>query len=259
MYWKRLFKPHILDRGYGYYQEKMIKVQKLVYDADEKMIRDYMTSILMNDDKLLTRFSIMLQEDINGDNINMYISQIDDIACRYLGLDGFIDYYRAGDFISELEDIYDNDVRYIISKGKYMKAFNIINYIFMLIGDIDMDDSDGGIGILADKTYEIWLELLHKVNDKDKQNMYEWFITHLNGVIIDYLEDYIERILIEEFKEQEYLEPKLIMIESKLKELVVDVENPSWNKEYMIGKWVTRYIDLLENYQYKLENIEKLY
>lgn len=80
-----------------------------------------------------------------------------------MGREHFINYYAAGDFISELEDIYNTDVHRMIDNGQYMGAFELMNYIFVLVGDVDMGDSDGGTGMLADRTYQSWIELLAKV------------------------------------------------------------------------------------------------
>ncbi len=39
--------------------------------------------------------------------------------------------------------------------------------------------------------------------------MFIWFTTHMDGSVIDYLEEYIEQIIMEEFKEPEYEQDKL--------------------------------------------------
>lgn len=60
------------------------------------------------------------------------------------------------------------------------------------------DDSDGGTGMLADRIYQFWLELLVKVTPEDKKKMFDWFTAHLDGSIIDYLEEYIEQYVCDE-------------------------------------------------------------
>lgn len=96
---------------------------------------------------------------------------MDIIARRYLGRNQFINYYEAQGFISELEDIIDEDVRRMIDNKDYQCAFNLMNYIFTTIGEVDMDDSDGGTGMLADRIYQLWLELLSKGNTGKKKNV----------------------------------------------------------------------------------------
>ena len=61
----------------------------------------------------------------------------------------------------------------MIDNGNYLSAFEIMNYIFVLIGGVDMDDSDGGTGMLADRIYQLWIELLSKVSPEDKDKMFK--------------------------------------------------------------------------------------
>ena len=105
----------------------------------------------------------------------------------------------------------------MIDTEQYMMAFELINYIFTLVGNADMDDSDGSTAEIAEQTYELWLELLQKVNTKEKQEMFQWFITHLNGSMMDYFEEYIEDIIMEEFTEDKYLLQKLDFTEEMIK------------------------------------------
>lgn len=56
----------------------------------------------------------------------------------------------------------------MIDNEQYMSAFELMNYIFVLVGDVDMDDSDGGIGMLVAQIHQLWLELLLILNSMSK-------------------------------------------------------------------------------------------
>lgn len=62
---------------------------------------------------------------------------------------------------------------------------------FYEIGNRDIDDSDGGTSFVADNCYEYWQTILQECNDKEKENMFQWFQDHQENYVIDYLEDYI--------------------------------------------------------------------
>lgn len=79
----------------------------------------------------------------------------------------------------------------MIDQGQYMSAFELTNYVFINVGSVDMDDSDGYIGIFADQTYELWTEILSKAREEDKLKTFQWFIAHVNGRVLDFLEDYL--------------------------------------------------------------------
>ena len=219
-------------------------------------MRSFLVSVLTEDEKLLLRFHGIVNKQVTKENIKNYIRQIDVIANRYLGRNHFISYYEADGFISELEDIIDEDVRRMIDNGNYLCAFEVMNYIFVLIGDVDMDDSDGGTGMLADRIYQLWLELLVKVTPEDKKKMFDWFTAHLDGSVIDYLEEYIEQIIMDEFEEKEYEQEKLDFIEEMIARS--EKKDSDWSRDYGVGKWAVKYLEMLKVKKASEEQIEEI-
>lgn len=226
------------------HNKKLNAVRNLVADAENEVVRSFLADVLAEDEKLLLRFYGVINKQVTQEDIERYIRQVDVIANRYLGREGFIGYYKANDFISELEDMIDEDVRRMIDNENYISAFKLMNYIYTLMGNVDMDDSDGGTGMLADRIYQLWLELLPKVNPQDKQKMFQWFTTHLDGSIIDYLEEYIEQIIMEEFKEKEYAQAKLFFVEEMINKS--EEKDSDWSRDYSVGKWAVRYLEMLD-------------
>lgn len=138
--------------------------------------------------------------------------------------------------------------------GCYMEAFELTSHIFVTVGNVDMDDSNGGTGILADSCYTIWNEILKKSDEKVGKAMYDWFITHLNGFIIDYMEDYIERILMDGFTEDRYLEAKLDFTAQKAMEIRNDSD--SWSGSYHASQWALRHILIMKDMGKSWSDIE---
>ncbi|MCI5494664.1 MAG: SWIM zinc finger family protein [Lachnospiraceae bacterium] len=250
---KALFQPADTINSY---KKKVSTIEELVSGATEEIVRSFLVDVIAEDEKLLLRFHNTLNKQVTNEDVNNYIRQVDIIADRYLGRNRFINYYEAGDFISELEDIIDKDVRQMIDNGSYLSAFQVMNYIFVLIGDVDMDDSDGGTGMLADRIYQLWLELLVKVNVKEKKKMFDWFTSHLDGSVIDYLEEYIEQILMGEFDEEEYAQAKLDFIEDMIARS--ERKDSEWSRDYAVGKWAVRYLELLKEKSTSDEQIKEI-
>lgn len=238
------------------YKKKMTAVEELVGGANEEDVRLFLTAVLAEDEKLLLRFHNTINKQVTRDDINYYIRQVDLIADRYLGRNHFISYYEADSFISELEEIIDEDVRRMIDNGNYLSAFEVMNYIFVLIGDVDMDDSDGGTGMLADRIYQLWLELLVKVSLEEKRKMFDWFTSHLDGSVIDYLEEYIEQIIMGEFEEKEYEQTKLDFIEDMIARS--ERKDSDWSRDYGVGKWAVRYLEMLQEKKASDEQIKEV-
>ncbi|MBQ2980700.1 MAG: SWIM zinc finger family protein [Lachnospiraceae bacterium] len=226
------------------YKKKVSAVEELVSGAEEKVVRSFLVTVLAEDEKLLLRFHNTINKQVTREDIDNYIRQVDIIADRYLGRNRFISYYEADGFISELEEIIDEDVHRMIDNDNYLSAFEVMNYIFVLIGDVDMDDSYGGTGMLADRIYQLWLELLVKVSAEEKKKMFDWFTSHLDGSVIDYLEEYIEQIIMGEFDEKEYEQEKLDFIQKMIARS--ECKDSDWSRDYAVGKWAVRYLELLK-------------
>ena len=231
-----------------------IDIRKLVQDADINIVRNYLVSVLSEDEKLLVRFRGFLSGAETEENIGNYINRVDDIEYNYTGRDGFIDYDDAMDFIFDLEDVLNNDAKRLIEKGYHRSAFELMNHIFTVVGEADMDDSDGGIGMLATHVYKLWSELLTKADPDEKRKMFQWFMDHLDGSIVDYLEEYIERIIMEQFEESEYLPPKMKLALEKIRkyERIKD----GWSRNYYVGKWAMNYLSLLKQQNSSIDEIE---
>lgn len=210
----------------------------------------------VEDERLLSRFYNTVKKQTTNEKVHNYIKKIDDIAEYYFGKNDFINYYDADDFISELKAIVDQDVCHIVNHGNYLDAFEMVNYIFILIGNSEIDDSNGGIDMLMNSIYQIWLELLSKVSTEDKRKMFDWFIANVRGSVRYSLEECIEDIIEEGFEEKEYEQAKLTLIENMLEKM--EKGNSDWNGDYEVGKWVVRYLKILEGKESSRQQIEEV-
>lgn len=238
------------------YKKKSAAVEKLVTSAERDIVQAFLVSVLAEDKKLLLRFRNMVNKCATKEDVEDYFEQIDEIADRYLGRDHFINYYQAYDFMLELEEIIDKDVRRMIDNGSHISAFHVMNHIFVLLGNVDMDDSGGETSMLAEQIYQLWLELLTKVNAQDKRKMFIWFTTHMDGSVIDYLEEYIEQIIMEEFKEPEYEQDKLSFMEEMIEK--AEKKDSGWSGDYAVGKWTVTYLKTLEEKNAPEDQLEEI-
>ena len=238
------------------YKKKSAAVEKLVTSAERDIVQAFLVSVLAEDKKLLLRFRNMVNKCATKEDVEDYFEQIDEIADRYLGRDHFINYYQAYDFMLELEEIIDKDVRRMIDNGSHISAFHVMNHIFVLLGNVDMDDSGGETSMLAEQIYQLWLELLTKVNAQDKRKVFIWFTTHMDGSVIDYLEEYIEQIIMEEFKEPEYEQDKLSFMEEMIEK--AEKKDSGWSRDYAVGKWTVTYLKTLEEKNAPEDQLEEI-
>lgn len=219
-------------------------IRGLVEKADESVIRNFLTEILENDEKLFNRFRSILCCEIAPADMKRYKNQIDGIFRKYSGRHGFVDYYNVGPFTVELEEFLDYDVRVLVDNSQLEEAFELTNYIFLTTGNQDMDDSGGETGMLAYRCLETWQEIIDHCDMDLKRKMFRWYTGHLNSSIVDYMEDYIEQILFGEFMEDEFLAYKLEFTEKKV--CAYKSEKDSWKRGYHAGMWALKHISVMQ-------------
>lgn len=221
-----------------------INAYELVKGAEEDLVRKFLVDILKSNGALLNRFKIAVSQDISEDDIRVYKRQIDQIFRKYEGRGNFIDYYHASGFISDLYEFLCEDIRTMLDNKQYEAAFLLSTYLFVKVGNVDMDDSDGGTGMISDECQDIWFEILEEsVDERLEQKMFQWFINSLDGSVIDYMEDYIEETLFVYFKENKYMEEKLKFTDKMIKS--ASEKKDAWNSDRLVGYWVKRHLDIL--------------
>lgn len=230
-------------------------IEVVVSQADEETVRKFLMMILKTDEKLRLRFEQLISPSYSESDMKKYKKQIDHTAWSYSGREGFISYYEADGFIRELLEYLHDDVGTMIDNQCYLGAFELTNYILVTAGNVDIDDSVGGTGEVAEECYEIWLNLLEKVDSEDKRKMYQSFVNHLGGSIIDYLEDYIERILMENFLGKEFIEKKLELTNQKVGE--IENASSSYFSTYKLDKWTVWHLKLMEQNGNKWKELEE--
>ena len=218
-------------------------VEDVVAQAPEEIVRKFLAGILKEDEKLFARFKTLLSPELSSEDMKRYKKQVDATIRKYLGRENFITYREARSFIRELEEYLYKDVGAMIDNQDFLHAFELTNYIFQEVGNVDMDDSDGGTGMLAEHCVEIWTEILACADEKTEEIMYQWFVSHLDGSVIDYMEEYLEEILMNQFNGPKYLEAKLAFTEQKVQE--ARKQTDKWSVRYKATKWALQHIDLM--------------
>lgn len=234
--------------------QKQDEVLLAVEQADEAVVRSFLAEVLHRDEKLFSRFRTLINPAISKEDMQRYKKQVDATIHRYAGRGGFIEYQEAGSFVRELEEYLYHDVRTMLDNGEYQSAFELTDYIAAEAGSIDMDDSDGGTEVLADAYMEIWEEILENAGQGMKQTMFQCFIKCLEGILADYMEDCIEQVLMENFKEKEFLKKKLDYSDYRVQK-AKKVEKNSWSSDYYGGKWALYHIELMKESKEPIEDI----
>lgn len=231
-------------------------LDELVNQAEDTVVRTFLLKLLKADGQLARRFRQTVSQEVTAADLSGYKMKVDQIISEHGGWEDFIDYNEAEDFAEDLFEMLENDVQQMVDNQAYQAAFELTNYIFLALGEIDIDDSDGYTSMLASVCYEIWEQLLEAADTKLKAAMLQWFSQQIEISALDYLQDYVEDIIREYFTEPEFLEKKLQLTNKKLQEAECF---EGWQSEYLFGRWVGVHLETMEQLEKPPQEIEAIY
>lgn len=106
---------------------------------------------------------------------------------------GFIDYEEAYDYCYSLVEYLYDRVPDLLNNGLVMDAFELVCLVFQTGMEQDMDDSDGGLTMLANSCMGDWNKILEHASTEKQKEMYYWFRTeHQKGDLTQmFLDEYI--------------------------------------------------------------------
>ena len=191
--------------------EKRKKAVELVNKIPEEKVREMLVDYVLNDDSLKNTLELEYSTEIDAKQMLALKNEINDIVYSNIHR-GFVDWYHASDFTTELSCFLESKVKVLIEKNYLGQAFELTNLVFHWIGNIDIDDSDGGLEYVANDCYECWNLILQKCDKQQKEKMKKWFESHQYGYVIDFMEEYLQEFLFSEFLSD-------ALIKEKIKEL----------------------------------------
>ena len=223
-------------------QEK--SVSEFVETADIAVVKKFLISLLEEDDALFIRFKTAVTKKLTKSDMKRLKMHVDEVVARHMDRSGFIDYYAAGDYAHDIiSEVIEEDARRLIDCGDYMNAFDLLNYIFDLAINVQIDDSGGESTMIMNEISDAWEELLDKAGMEEKRDMFRWFTTRLKYFDNDWADDYLESIIMGRFEEEEFRQPKVDMIKAKIEKAAK--EQDSWGMNFELGRWLVRYLNML--------------
>lgn len=224
------------------------EVRQSVMQADEKTVKNFLTVLLQEDEKLFARFKVLVSPELSPADIQRFKNQVDALIEKWEGRYGFIEYREARGFIRGMDEFLEEDVQTMLESGQFRAAFDLTNHIFLRTSNVDMDDSDGGKGAIGFHCLEVWNEIADHADASLKKEMLEWFIDHMESQVPDYMAEYIDQVLETQFTEEPYLEWLLSITEEQAREadrICTSSEDP-WESEYLAVVRIRRHLTFLK-------------
>ena len=238
-------------------QEK--EVEEIIERISEEELRSFVKGIAAQDSEirniLMTRYAVKIDEK----QMERLKQGVDQLVWEYGDRSGYIDYRNALDFCWALENYLEDKVDTLIERKCYGQAFALTNYVFQTIGNIDIDDSDGGTSQVANACYDKWKEILENCSEEEKNEMFSWFMSHLScDYVVDYMEDYMEDFLTHEFQNREMLEKMLKDLDERIEMQTSSTDcGSTWSARYGYENNIIKRLELMERLGFSAEEIRE--
>lgn len=172
---------------------KQAAIEELINSIPPKDLKPILIEVLLANDRLKNTLKLKYHAKFTQSLMASLKKEVDNIFYEYSDDWGFIGWQSSYDFCFALIDFLDTKIPLIMERAQWNQAFDLVNYVFWKVGNVDIDDSDGGTGILSEKCYDYWEKLLGSCDEKSKSHMEKWFRkNHSSDYVIDYMQDYIQ-------------------------------------------------------------------
>lgn len=236
-------------------QKALIKV---IDKIPENEIRKIVLDLANENDSLRNYFMIKYSDNVSDEVMTKLKNEVDKIAVNNSDGYGYVNWSNASDFINELENFLDEKVDILIEKNSLKEAFELTNYVFHCVGNTDIDDSEDETSYIANRCYEYWKQILYKADEAQKQYMHKWFETHQEDYVTDYLGEYIEGFLKDEFCDDKYMREQLKQLDKIIKKYENKTDcGSTYSPYYGCENAIIKRINIMKDLCYSQVEIDK--
>lgn len=200
------------------YDGKMIPIEELIRKADREQLEALLKELASADEANENKIRVLLAGERPAEDIRDLKREADSIFHSHFGRGGYIDYYNRDGFCSELTGFLEDAAGSLTSDGQFMEAFELSTYVYVKLGNTDIDD-DGQIQMISDTCYGIWQDIVSGCSDSQRAQIRNWFEKHANdGTVVDYMKDDLKDFLEYELASRQELLAKIEGLDKIIKE-----------------------------------------
>lgn len=191
-----------------------------------------------------TRKPLSLKPKTAAKDLSGYKERIQAIRQKLEDKDQSITFDEAERLISDLTACLKETIHVLLEEGFELEAFDLSADAIKAAGLPDLGDSSESVKSFKDECLTIWRRILAQADLTEKTRIYEHLVRALDEPAFGFMGNYIEQIIMEDFKEGWFLQKKVDLTLKKADFFLLH-EDPRTADRYG-GKWAIRHIRLLE-------------
>ncbi len=119
---------------------------------------------------------------------------------------GFADWRDCGGLCMDVTEGLEGAKEGLCAENRYADLFELCNWTYVKWGNTDKDDSNGETQDFCACVYDIWETIyIEEEHGLSHERMLDIFLKHLDGRLIDYMEDGIYDFILKHFKSEDEL------------------------------------------------------
>ena len=154
--------------------ERQTSIREAIQKLDLEQAQALLIRLAERDEAVADQIRLAA-EPPSKQQLRHWEKRIDRLLSRAAGRYGYIEYDRAWDTMCELDDLLSDTAGQLLTSGYVWEAFSLTGYGFQAAARCDMDDSDGGLTMLAETCHDLWSAQIDAAGPELRRRMYQWF------------------------------------------------------------------------------------
>ncbi len=168
-------------------------VEALVGLLSESQMRSLLIRFAEGDSHIREVIQLAATNELPQKQKDQWEADLEELTDSMSDRHGFIDYEDASEYCDALEEYMNDRLPDLLLAGKTMDAFQLTWLTFQTGVEQDMDDSDGGLSVLASFCMDTWSQILEQADLEEQREILHWFTAHYASLELGrmFLDEYL--------------------------------------------------------------------
>lgn len=215
-------------------------VEALVGLLSETQMRSLLIRFAESDSHIKEVIQLTATNKLPQSQQDQWEADLEELTDSMSNRHGFIDYKDASEYCDALVEYMNDRFPDLLFAGKTMDAFQLTWLTFQTGVEQDMDDSDGGLSILASFCMDAWSQILEQADLEEQREILHWFTAHYAS--LDLGKMFLDEYLYDAPWNDEIGQELLSFLDQQIQECIKN-ENSQYHLEDLIVyrvKWMAR-------------------
>ena len=237
-----------------YHKEPEVPIEEAVQALSASDAKILLARCAQQYPDIADQIRVKVTGGVSSKQVRDWLKEVSNITEEYAGRHHFIEYDDASAYTDEMTKFMDEKVTLLLDAGAPMDAFALTCKVCEEVSTVDIDDSDGGTGMVCEECANLWREILPRMSLEQQHQMFDWIQEHYDSY--DAMYGTMDKFLFGDagqeaaFQEPEFLQRKLEFLDKRI--------SNAGQGSYRLESYVIWRLDIMRQLSVSGEEIEGL-